>query len=176
MKKDRTITFHGKPLALEGTVPEIGSRAPDFTVLDQASREVGLPDYRGKVKLVSVTPSIDTPVCDVQARRLNEEAARLPVDVVVLNISMDLPFALSRYCAAAGIDRVKTLSDHREASFGRAYGVLISELRLLARSIFLLDRDDRVRYIEIVPDLSEHPDYEKVLRALREVVDISKAA
>lgn len=176
MNTSRTIKFRGRTLGLEGTVPEAGSRAPDFAVLDGASNEIRLSDYRGKIKVISVTPSVDTPVCDVQARRLNEEASRLPADVVVLNISMDLPFALSRYCAAAGIDRVTALSDHRAATFGKAYGVLITELRLLARSVFLVDKDDIIRYVEIVPDLSDHPDYEKLLRALREVAEVTKAA
>ncbi|MEJ2314944.1 MAG: thiol peroxidase [Nitrospirota bacterium] len=139
------------------------------TVLDRELNEVGLEDCGGKVRLLSVTPSLDTPVCDMQARRFNEEAAKLE-DVSVFNISMDLPFAIDRFCTAAGIDRVQALSDHREASFGRAYGVLIEELRLLARSVFVIDRDDTIRYIEIVPEITDHPDYEKALEAVRGLV------
>ena len=105
----------------------------------------------------------------MQARRFNEEAAKLTGDVVVLNISMDLPFALSRFCAAAGIDKVKTFSDHREASFGNAYGIMIKELRLLARSIFIIDKNDIIRYIEIVPELTEQPDYGKALEAVGKI-------
>jgi thiol peroxidase len=155
---------------------QVGEVAPDFTVIDRESHEVRLSQYAGKIKVISVTPSLDTPVCDVQLRRFNSEAASLPADVVVLNISMDLPFAIERFCAAAGIDRAVALSDHREGAFGRAFGVLIKELRLLARSVFILDKDDRVRYAEIVPELSEHPDYEAALRSLREVVEVPKAA
>ena len=126
--------------------------------------------------MISVTPSLDTPVCDLQLRRFNSEAAQFPADIVVLNISMDLPFAVSRFCSSAGIERVRALSDHRDASFGTAFGVLIKELRLLARSVFILDRENVVRYREIVPELSTHPDYEKALRALKAVGETAKAA
>jgi thiol peroxidase len=137
---------------------------------------VRLSDHAGKIKVISVTPSLDTPVCDLQLRRFNSEAANFPAGIVVMNVSMDLPFAVSRFCAAAGIDRVLALSDHRDASFGLAFGVLIKESRLLARSIFILDRDNVVRYREIVPDLSSHPDYEKALQALQAIDTFTKAA
>lgn len=176
MTEARTITMRGKPLTLMGKAPALGDAAPDFEVLDQEVNIVRLSEYKNKIKIISVTPSLDTPVCDLQLRRFNNEAAQLPSDVVVMNISMDLPYAISRFCTAAGIDRVKTFSDHRDASFGNAFGVLIKELRLLARSVFILDRDNRVRYVEIVPDLSQHPDYEKALRALRELTENAKAA
>jgi thiol peroxidase len=166
----------GKPLTLIGPDVRAGDRAPDFSVLDENLNIVSLADFVGKTKLISVTPSLDTPVCDLQLRRFNREAASMPRDVVVLNISMDLPFAVSRFCSTAGIDRAKALSDHREASFGAAYGVLIKELRLLARSIFIIDKNNVVRYKEIVPEQSNHPDYEKALRALAEVMDVSRAA
>ena len=166
MTATRTVSMHGKPVSLAGDELSLGKVAPDFTVLDQESNEVRLSEFKNKIKVISVTPSLDTPVCDLQLRRFNSEASQMPSDVVVLNISMDLPSAIARFCAAAGIDRVKTLSDHREASFGKAFGVLIKELRLLARSVFILDRDNRVRYIEIVPELSNHPDYDKALQAL----------
>jgi thiol peroxidase len=132
-------------------------------------KEISLKDFAGKIKLISVTPSLDTPVCDIQARRFNQEAAKLPDDVVIMNISMDLPFAISKFCTTAGIDKVKAYSDHRDASFGNAYGVLIKELRLLARSIFIIDRDDTIRYIELVPELSDQPDYDKALAELRKL-------
>ncbi len=176
MADSRTITMHGKSLTLMGGKLDVGMVAPDFTVLDQESTEVRLSEFKNKIKLISVTPSLDTTVCDLQLRRFNTEASLLPTDVVVLNISMDLPFAIARFCTVAGIERVKTLSDHRDASFGNAFGVLIKELRLLARSVFILDRDNRVRYVEIVPELSNHPDYEKPLQTLRTLVDMAHAA
>jgi thioredoxin-dependent peroxiredoxin len=176
MKNPRTVTMHGKPLTLVGTELSLGTVAPDFTVLDQEANEVRLSQFKNKVKVISVTPSLDTTVCDLQLRRFNNEASRLPSDVVVMNISMDLPFAIERFCAVAGIDRAKALSDHRDASFGNAFGVLIKELRLLARSVFILDRDNKVRYIEIVPELSNHPDYDEALKALRTLTETARAA
>ena len=177
MERTGIVTMHGKPLTLVGPDIKAGYVAPDFAAIDKEMNVVRLSDYPGKFKLISVTPSLDTPVCDLQLRRFNSEAAGLPHDVVVMNISMDLPFAIGRFCAAAGIERVATLSDHKDASFGTAFGVLIKETRLLARSIFILDRDNVVRYAEIVPDLSNHPDYEKALRALRSLMEkMQKAA
>jgi len=169
MERKGVIKFKGNPLTLTGNEMKVGDKASDFTVLDGELKETGLKDFAGKVKVVSVTPSLDTPVCDLQARMFNSEAAKLPADVAVLNISMDLPFAISRFCASAGIDKVKALSDHRDASFGNGYGVLIRELRLLARSIFIIDKDDVIRYIQIVPELSNEPDYEKALEALKKI-------
>lgn len=161
------VTINGNPLTLTGQAVKVGDKAPDFTVLDADLKEVRLSDFKGRIKLISVTPSLDTPVCDMQARRFNEEAAKLPEDVVVINISMDLPFAISRFCTTSGIDKVKAYSDHRDASFGNAYGVLIKELRLLARSIFVIDEEDVIRYIEIVPEIKNPPDYEKALEAIK---------
>jgi thiol peroxidase len=169
MGKMNTVTMHGNPLTLTGTELHIGDKAPQFTVLDKDLKEVGLNDFKGKIKIISVTPSLDTPVCDLQARRFNEEAAKLSSDVVILNISMDLPFAISRFCTAAGIDRVKAFSDHRDASFGNAYGVLIKELRLLARSIFIIDKDDVIRYKEIVQELTDLPDFLSALDAVKKL-------
>ncbi len=178
MNVERTgiITKKGKLLTLVGPDIRVGEKAPDFTVLDGAQAEVSLADFAGKIKIISVTPSLDTPVCDLQLRRFNREAASLPHDVGVLNISMDLPFAITRFCTTADINRAKALSDHRDASFGNEYGVLIKELRLLARSIFIIDKDNILRYKEIVPELSNHPDYEKALQALRDVAGMAKAA
>lgn len=166
MERKGIITIKGNPLTLLGTELKMGDKAPDFTVLDGDLKEVSLKDFSDKIKVISVTPSLDTPVCDMQARRFNQEASKLPDSVAVLNISMDLPFAISRFCTTAGIDKVKAYSDHRDASFGKSYGVLIKELRLLARSIFILDKDNVIRYIEIVPEVTSHPDYD---RALKEV-------
>lgn len=166
MERKGIITMKGNPLTLIGPEIKAGDKAPPFVVLDSDLKEVGLRDFAGKIKVVSVTPSLDTPVCDLQARRFNQEAAKLPAGVVILNISMDLPFAISRFCTSAGVDKVKGLSDHRDASFGTAYGVLIKELRLLARAIFIIDKGDVVRYREIVPEETEHPDYDKALNFL----------
>lgn len=170
MERKGIVTIMGNPLTLLGPKLEVGSKAPDFTVVDADLKEVTLGDFSGKVKVISVTPSLDTPVCDFQARRFNQEASQLPGDVAILNISMDLPFAIARYCAGAGIDKLKAFSDHRDASFGNAYGVLIKELRLLARSLFIIDKDGVIRYIEIVPEVTHAPDYDKALNALKEIL------
>lgn len=170
MERKGIIALHGNPLTLTGTGLREGDKAPAFTVLDGELKETALKDFAGKVKVISVTPSLDTPVCDLQTRRFNAEAAALPADVVVINVSMDLPFAISRFCASAGIDKVKAFSDHRDASFGNGYGVLIKELRLLARSIFIIDKDDMIRYIEIVPEVSDEPDYDRALEELKKIV------
>jgi thiol peroxidase len=175
IERTNIVTMKGNPLTLVGTDITVGDKAPDFVALDSELNQVGLADFLGKIKVISVTPSLDTQVCDLQLRRFNSEAASLPADVAVLNISMDLPFAVARFCTAAGIERVKALSDHRDASFGAAYGVLIKELRLLARSIFIIDKDNIVRYREIVPELSHHPDYDKALSALASI-GLAKAA
>jgi len=128
-----------------------------------------LSDFHGKVCVISVVPSLDTPVCDIQTRRFNEEAAALGDDVVVLTISMDLPFAQKRWCGAAGIENVQTLSDHRNAEFGKAFGVLIEELRLLARAVFVVDVNGIIRYKQIVEELTDEPDYDAAIRAVTEV-------
>ena len=162
------VKFKGNPLTLVGPEVKIGSQAPDFSVLAQDLSPVTLSTVKGKTLLLSVTPSLDTPVCDAQARRFNQEAAKLP-GVEILNISMDLPFAQKRWCGAAGIDRVKVLSDHKEASFGRAYGTLIKELRLLTRAIFVVDGGGTVRYVEYVPKVTSHPNYDAALAAVKQL-------
>jgi thiol peroxidase len=175
LEKKGIITMKGNPLTLVGADINVGDRAEDFVALDKDLNEVRLSDFDGKIKVISVTPSLDTQVCDLQLRRFNHEAATLPSDVAVLNVSMDLPFAVSRFCTVAGIERVTALSDHRNASFGLAYGVLVKELRLLARSIFIIDKDNIVRYREIVPEMTSHPDYDKALSALKKI-ELAKAA
>ena len=170
MERKGIITFKGNPLTLLGQEVRVGDNAPGFAALDKELKAVSLNDFAGKIKVISVTPSLDTPVCDLQARKFNEEAAKLPPNIVVLNISMDLPFAISRFCSSAGIDRVTALSDHREASFGLAYGVLIRELRLLARSIFVIGADNIIKYVEIVPELTNHPDYENALKEIYKLI------
>ena len=170
MERKGVVTVKGNPVTLIGSEVKTGDKAPDFTVVDGDLKEVKLKDFTGKIKVISVSASLDTPVCDMQARRFNQEAARLPKDVVIMNITMDLPFAISRFCTTAGIDKVQAFSDHRDASFGNAYGVLIKELRLLARSIFIMDKNDTIRYVEIVPELTNHPDYDKALDALKKLL------
>lgn len=170
MERKGLVYFMGNPLTLVGSEIRVGDKAPDFVVLNQELKEVTLKDLSGKIKLISVTPSLDTPVCDMQARKFNELTAKLSEDIVVLNISMDLPFAIARFCSGAGIERVLVLSDHREASFGLNYGVLIKELRLLARSIFIIDRENTVRYIEIVPEITNEPDYQKALEVVNNLI------
>ncbi len=128
-----------------------------------------LSDFKGKRLVVCSVPSLDTPVCDTEVRRFNEHATSLGDDVTVLVVSMDLPFAQKRWCGAAGVRNVQTLSDHRDASFGNAYGVLIEDLRLLARAVFVVDKGGRIRYIQLVKELSNEPDYEAALKALREI-------
>lgn len=161
------ITFKGNPMTLLGPALKAGDRAPDFRVVDTALTPVTLADFRGKVKVISAVPSLDTPVCDMETRRFNQEAAQLPEGVVVLTVSLDLPFAQKRWCGAAGIDRVKTLSDYQERSFALAYGVLIKELKLLSRSIFVVDATDTIRYIQHVPEVTNEPDYAAVLGAVK---------
>ncbi len=167
--KKRTVLFKGNSLTLLGPQLAVGKKAPDFQVLAEDLSKVTLQTFKGKTKLISVVPSLDTPVCDQQTRRFNQEAAKLPEDVTVLTISMDLPFAQKRFCATAGIQKVKVLSDHRDASFGMAYGVLIKELRLLSRAIFIIGEDDRIEYVEYVPEVTNHPNYDAALDALKAV-------
>lgn len=166
MAENRTTTFHGNPLTLVGPELKIGEAAPDFTALANNMSPVHLTDYAGKTVIISAVPSLDTPVCDTETRRFNTEAAKLGGDVVILTISMDLPFAQGRWCGAAGIDRVVTLSDHRDASFGSTYGVLISELRLLARAIFIVDKKGVLRYTQLVTEMTHEPNYDDVLKAV----------
>ncbi|HEG43658.1 MAG TPA: thiol peroxidase [Phycisphaerales bacterium] len=164
------ITFKGGPLTLVGNEAVVGQEAADFEVLGNDLTPVKLSSFRGKVCVISSVPSLDTQVCDVQTRRFNEEAGRLGDDVVVLTISMDLPFAQGRWCGAAGIDNVVTLSDHRNAAFGEAFGLLIKELRLLARAVYVLDKDGVIIYSQVVPEVTDEPDYDAALAAVSELV------
>lgn len=161
------VTFKNNPVTLIGEEVTVGSVAPAFTVVDNGLGEKTLKDFAGKKLLISVVPSLDTGVCDAQTRRFNEEAAGFGEDVVILTISMDLPFAQKRWCGSNGIENVITLSDHRDSSFGDAYGVRMQELRLLARSIFVIDAAGTVTYTEYVPEGTDHPDYDKALEALK---------
>ncbi len=159
------ITFHGAPLTLEGNKVEVGSQAPDFTVCANDLTPRTLMDYKGNVLIVCTVPSLDTGVCDLETRRFNAEAANLSDDIRILTISVDLPFAQARWCGAAGVDRLETLSDYKELSFGHAYGVVIKELRLLARTVWIINREGRIIYKEIVPEVTTEPNYENILQA-----------
>ncbi|MGG3120627.1 thiol peroxidase [Priestia megaterium] len=167
LKEELFVTkFKGNNVTLLGNQVKVGDKAPNFTVLANDLSEVTLDSTKGSVRLISVVPSIDTGVCDAQTRRFNEEAAKLD-NVKVLTVSVDLPFAQKRWCGANGIDNVQTLSDHRDLSFGEAYGVAIQELRLLARSIFVVDSNDNVTYVEYLPEVTEHPNYEAAIEAAK---------
>jgi len=164
------ITFKGNPFTLIGPELKVGDKAPGFNVVDNGLAPVTLASYAGKIKIISAVPSLDTPVCDTETRRFNQEAAGLPGNVVVLTISQDLPFAQKRWCGAAGIDKVITLSDYQTRSFGNAYGVLIKELLLLSRAIFVVDADDTIRYIQVVPEVTSEPDYAAVIAAAKKLL------
>ena len=170
IERTGVATLKGNPLTLIGNEVKAGDQAPDFTVNKNLVEAASLKDFAGKIKLISVVPSLDTGVCDAQTRRFNEEAANLGEDVVILTISNDLPMAQARWCGAAGVDKVVTLSDYKDVSFGTAYGVLIKELRLLMRSIFVLDANDKVTYTEYLSEMTEHPDYEKALAAVKALI------
>jgi thioredoxin-dependent peroxiredoxin len=161
-----SITFKNNPVTLLGNEVKVGDTAPDFTVLANDMSPVTLADSKGKIRIISVVPSIDTGVCDAQTRRFNEDASNLS-NVEVLTISVDLPFAQKRWCAANGLENVKTLSDYRDLSFGEAYGVHIKELRLLARAVFVVDANDKVTYVEYVSEGTNHPNYEAAIEAAK---------
>jgi thiol peroxidase len=162
----RTVTMKGKPLILVGNEVKVGQPAPDFEVIANDMSSVKLSSFKGKVCIICSVPSLDTSVCDTETRRFNEEAQRLGEGVVVLTISMDLPFAQKRWCGAADVKNVQTLSDYRYASFGNVYGVLIKELRLLARAVFIIDKKGIIRYVQIVDELTNEPDYDSALEAV----------
>ena len=163
------VSMKGEPLVLVGTELKVGDRMPDCTVVDKNLEPVKLSFFRGKVCIISSIPSLDTSVCDIMTRKFNEEVVSLGKEVVVLAISMDLPFAQDRWCIAADVKNVNVFSDHRDTSFGRAFGVLIKDLRLLARAVFIADREGIIRYIEIVNEITHEPDYEAALEAARKV-------
>ena len=163
------VTMRGNPLTLVGNEVKVGDAAPEVTVLDNALSQVKLSAFRGRNCVLVSVPSLDTPVCDMESRRFNEEASRLGTDVAILIISMDLPFAQKRWCGAAGVTKVQTLSDHREASFGNAFGVLIKELRLLARAVFVVDKKGVIKYIQLVKEVAQEPNYQEVLDALKKL-------
>ncbi len=169
-EREGAATFQGNPLTLMGPELKVGDKAPDFKLINTGLKPVTLSDSKGKTRLVSVVPSIDTPVCDLQTKRFNQEASKLPADVVVITVSMDLPFAQARWCGLAGADKIQMLSDYQEHAFGQAYGVLIKELKLLSRAVFVIGPDDKVQYSQYVKEVTEHPDYDKVLGFLKNKV------
>jgi thiol peroxidase len=163
------VTMKGNPLTLIGNEVKVGDAVPDVVLLDNGLGPVKLSSFRGKNCVLVSVPSLDTPVCDMESRRFNEEATRLGPDVAILIVSMDLPFAQKRWCGAAGVTKVQTLSDHREASFGNSFGVLIKELRLLARAVFLVDKKGAIKYIQLVKEIAQEPNYQEVLDALKQL-------
>lgn len=169
--KERTgeLTFKGNPLTLLGERLSVGDTAPDFTLTANDLSKVTLGDSAGKIRLISVVPSLDTGVCDAQTRRFNVEAANYGDNVAIYTVSADLPFAQSRWCGNAGVDKVQTLSDHFDMNFADAYGVHVKELRLDSRSIFIIDADGKLAYVEYVPEVAQHPDYDAALAKLKEL-------
>lgn len=163
-----TIKIKGNPHALVGNPPGVGEPAPDFEAIANDLSPFMLSELKGKVLVICSVGSLDTSVCDTEVRKFNEQVTSLGDDVAVLVISMDLPFAQSRWCGAAGVKNVQTLSDHNKAEFGNAYGVLIKELRLLARAVFVVDKEGVIRYIEVVEELTNEPDYQAALNAAME--------
>ena len=167
MERKGAVTFQGNPLTLLGEEVKVGQKAPGFSVLDSDLQEVNLNTFKDKVKLIASVPSLDTPVCDLEIKRFNEEASKISGDVVILFISMDLPFAQKRFCQSIDIKAVKAFSDHKTADFGNKYGVLIKELRLLSRAVFVIDKSDVVSYSECVKEIADQPNYEEALEALK---------
>jgi thioredoxin-dependent peroxiredoxin len=167
LERPGIITLKAKPLTLVGPELQIGDRAPDFTAVANDLSDFRFSSLQGQVSVLCSVPSLDTPTCDIETRTFNEEAAQFGAAVKLLTISMDLPFAQKRWCGAAGVENLKTYSDHREAAFGLAYGVLIKELRLLARAVFVVDKEGKLQHVQLVKELANEPDYEAVLRAVR---------
>jgi thioredoxin-dependent peroxiredoxin len=165
-EREGATTFKGNPLTLIGPELKPGDVAPDFETVDNTMQPVNLAKTAGKVRIFSVVPSLDTPVCDMQTKRFNEEASKLP-DIDIYTVSVDLPFAQKRYCDAFAVDKVKMLSDHRSGSFGMAYGTLIKEWRMESRAIFVVDQAGTIRHSEYVSDVANHPNYDAALNAAK---------
>ena len=166
MERAGATTLKGNPMTLVGPELKPGDAAPEFSVVDSSLKPVNLSDTGHRMRIFSVVPSLDTPVCDAQTKRFNEEAAKLN-DVDIYTVSMDLPFAQKRFCNSFALDNVKMLSDHKDASFGQAYGTLIKELRILSRAIFVVGPDNKLKYVEYVPEVGNFPDYEAALSAVK---------
>ena len=171
LNRPGSVTMKGKPLTLVGPELKVGDPAPDFTVVANDLSDFQFSALRGQVCILSSVPSLDTPYCDIQTRRFNDEAAGMGTAVKLLTLSMDLPFAQKRWCGAAGVANLQTYSDHREAAFGLAYGVLIKELRLLARAVFVVDQGGKLQpTVQLVSEQANEPDYEAVLQAVRQLI------
>ena len=168
MERTGVITFKGNPMTLVGPDIQTGSAAPDFTAVDNALQPVKLSDFKGQVVILSAVPSLDTPVCEMQTKRFNEEASKL--NAKVLTISLDLPFAQKRFCGSFHIDNVTCLSDYKDRSFAQAYGLLIKELGLITRAVFVVDKNGQIVHKEIVKEVTEHPDYDKALEAAKRLM------
>lgn len=169
-ERNGLVTMRGNPVTLLGKEVKNGDPAPDFTVVGNDLQPVKFSSFKGKVCIISAVPSLDTPVCDMSTRRFNEEASKLSPDIEILTISMDLPFAQARWCGAAGVERVKTYSDHRDASFGTTFGVLIKDLRLLSRAVFVVDRNGTLRYSELVKEIADSPNFDAAIEAAKKLV------
>lgn len=169
-KREAAVLFKGNPATLLGPEIKAGDKAPDFKVVDNGLQPVSLATDAGKVRLITVVPSIDTPVCDTMTRRFNQDAAQLPDSVAVYTISVDLPFAQKRWCGNAGIDRVQALSDYQDRSFGLNYGLLLEGLKLLARAVYVIDQNDQIAYAELVPEVTAEPDYAAALAAVNKLL------
>jgi thiol peroxidase len=167
MERPKATTFQGNPLTLIGPALKAGDKAPAFTARTLDLKPFTLDDTKGKIRLLSAVPSLDTPVCDMETRRFNAEAAKLGDKVEIVTISVDLPFAQKRWCGAAGIDKIKVVSDYYDRSFSKAFGTLIKELHLSSRAIFVVDDKDTIRYVEYVPEIASHPDYDRALAAVK---------
>ena len=164
-----TVNFKGNPVALSGTPPQVGDSAPAFELVGGDMAPVKLADTSGKVRILSVVPSVDTPVCSIQTKRFNQEIDSLPESVVAYTISVDTPFAQNRFCGVEGVEKMKLLSDYKGNTFGRDYGLYISDMGLLARSVFIVDGKDQIAYVQIVPEIAQEPDYAEVLAKAREL-------
>lgn len=167
LERNNVVTLKGNPVTLLGQDLTIGQKAPDAVLVANDLSEVTLSSFFGKKLILSVVPSLDTPVCDLQTKRFNSEAVKLGDSIKILTISVDLPFAQKRWCGATSSDKIQTLSDYRSGAFGEAYGVLIKNLRLLARAVFLIDQNGKIQYKQIVSEVSKEPDYEAALSALK---------
>ncbi len=166
----KNITFKGSPVTLEGEILNVGDKAPEFTVVSQEMKDMSLSDFQEKLKIITSFPSLDTPVCDLQVREFNKKSTNFSSDIVVLGISKDLPFAQKKFCEMNGIKNVTVLSDYKYSSFGKNYGLLIKELQLLARAVIILDKDNIVRYIQVVEELTNQPDYENVFESIKQII------
>ena len=170
MERENAITFKGDPLTLVGSEVSVGTTAPDFSAVANDLSSYKLSDDKGKVIVIASVPSLDTGICDKETRKFNELAASLGDNVVILTISMDLPFAQARWCGAAGVERVKTVSDYKEADFGNKYGLLIKELHLLARAVLVIDPQGAIQYYQLVPEIAQEPDYDAVIEAVKRLL------